>query len=279
MKFTIKFFALLFGVLMLANAANAKSPREQLKQMVAQLQTSPDDDALREEIIKLAQKLKPAPVVPDEADRRMVRGTVAFKEAKSISDYQGAVKEFEQATLAAPWYGDAYFNLGVAQDKAENYEASLRSLKLAQLASPENKEIKTLMYEVEYRNEKAHSPTVVSASQTTRHVNSDEELVKSLDGAIFVKRWDTVRQQGEDTYKITGGSIVMTRHLLSGDGDNACSNPIQQVRVGQSCSEFASPLSGRHFKCDGLDCEISPDGQSIVQHWDTGEVSGTFPRQ
>jgi hypothetical protein len=41
---------LLFGVLMLANAAYAESPREQLKQMVEQLQQNPDDDALREKI-------------------------------------------------------------------------------------------------------------------------------------------------------------------------------------------------------------------------------------
>jgi tetratricopeptide (TPR) repeat protein len=279
MKLTMKLFLLLFSVLMLLNAASADSPREQLKQMVEQLQKSPSDNSLREKIIKLAQKLKPAPAVPDEAERRMARGTAAFKGAKTVSDYQEAVKEFEQATLAAPWYGDAYFNLGVAQDKAENYGAALRSLKLAQLTSPGSKEIKQLIYEVEYRNEKAHSPSVVAAKQATSHVNSDEELVKSLDGAVFVDRWDTRAQQGEILYKISGRSVILTNHFLSGGGDNACGNPYQNIRVGQSCSDYPTPLNGRHFVCQGLDCEISPDGQSIVQHWSNGAVADTYPRQ
>ena len=182
MKFIMKLLALFFGVLMLANIANAESPREQLNQMVQQLQKTPGDNALREKIIKLARTMKPALAIPEEAERRMVRGAAAFKGAKSVAaDYRDAAKEFEQATLAAPWYGDAYFNLGVAQDKAENYEAALRSLRLAQLASPEVKEIKALIYEVEYRNEKAHSPEAEAA----RSKADEGKMTVSLDGAIY----------------------------------------------------------------------------------------------
>lgn len=154
MKLTKKLMVLVFGVLMLGSVTYAQSPREQLNQMVEQLQKTPNDNALREQIINLAQKLKPAPAIPEEAERRMARGTAAFKGAKSAANYQDAAKEFEQATQAAPWYGDAYYNLGVTLDKAEEYEAALRSLKLAQLASPGSKDIKALIYEVEYRHEK-----------------------------------------------------------------------------------------------------------------------------
>jgi tetratricopeptide (TPR) repeat protein len=143
--------------LMVSGSVQAETPRQQLNQMIQQLQQTPNDNALREKIIKLAQELKPAPAIPEEAERHMARGTAAFKGAKSTSDYQDAVREFEQATLAAPWYGDAWYNLGVAQDKAEQYEAALRSLKLARLAAPDAKEIKDLMYEVEYRNDKVKS--------------------------------------------------------------------------------------------------------------------------
>lgn len=192
MKFTINFLALIFGVLLLANAANAESPREQFRQMVGQLQQSPSDDALREKIIKLARQLKPAPAIPEEAERRMVRGTAAFKGAKSAADYRDAAKEFEQATLAAPWYGDAYLNLGVTQDKAENYEAALRSLKLALLASPNDKEIKALVYEVEYRNERASSPEAQAEKKKRQEMEerrTDEEMIRRLDGAEFVGPW------------------------------------------------------------------------------------------
>lgn len=157
MKFTMKYLALFFGVLIMANAANAASPREQFRQAVEQAQRSPADNVLREKVINLALKLKPAPVAPEEAERRMMRGTAAFKGAKSAADYQNAVNEFEQATLAAPWYGEAYLNLGMAQDKAENYDASLRSLKLAQLALADNKDVRTLISQVEHRRKEAQT--------------------------------------------------------------------------------------------------------------------------
>lgn len=66
MKSTINFLVLIFGLL-LANVAHAETPREQLQQMVEQLQKSPNDNALREKIIKLAPTLKPSPAVPDAA--------------------------------------------------------------------------------------------------------------------------------------------------------------------------------------------------------------------
>lgn len=140
--------------LVLASSVHAQSPREQLQQMVEQLQKAPNDNALRERIIKLGAELKPAPAIPEEAERRMVRGETAFKGATSVADYQEAAKEYEQATLAAPWYGDAYYNLGLVQDKAGDYKAALRSLNFALLTSPDNKEIKALIYQVEYRAEK-----------------------------------------------------------------------------------------------------------------------------
>lgn len=180
MKSALKFLSLLFAVLILTNTAYAESPREQLKQMVEQLQANPDDDALREKIIKFAQKLKPAPAIPEEAERRMGRGTAAFKGSKSVADYQKAAQEFEQATLAAPWYGDAYFNLGVAQDKAEEYEDALSNLKLALLSLPNSKDIKALIYEVEYRKE-VNAPEAKAAQERERQ----EAFLRSLDGGVW----------------------------------------------------------------------------------------------
>lgn len=155
MKLTMKLLSLFIGML-LVNAANAETPRAQFNQTLAQLQGNATDDVLREKIIRQAQKLKPAPVVSEEAKRRMMQGAVALESAKSVTDYQIAAKEFEQATLSAPWYGDAYLKLGMAQDKAENYDAALRNLKLAQLALPDEKWIKASIDQVEDRKKKAH---------------------------------------------------------------------------------------------------------------------------
>ena len=272
MKVFIKLLTLFFGVLALANIACAESPQEQLKQMVEQLQKNPSDDSLRQKIISQAQTLRPAPSVPDEAERRMVRGAVAFKSAKSLGDFQEAAKEFEQATLVAPWYGDAYFNLGLAQDKAEDYQASLRSLKYAQLASPENKEIKTLIYEVEYRNEKAHSPEVVAA----RHVQSEQEkdaaLLKSLDGAVFVWRNDYGRNMTGDvqdiSFRINGDQITMYYEYISvGSVARRDGNYVGQI---EQHATSRITLTNRRFKYATsaqnmvIEYEIAPDGRSIT---------------
>jgi hypothetical protein len=76
--------------------------QDTLKQYVADLQKKPDDQALREKIIKLALEMKPAPAIPEEAKRFMARGVAAVKDAKSADDFKDAVAEFEKAALAAP---------------------------------------------------------------------------------------------------------------------------------------------------------------------------------
>jgi len=214
--------------LALAANAHAQSPREQLKQMVGQLQKSPSDSALREKIIRLALTLKPSPALPDEAERRMVRGGAAFNGATSAADYQAAAKEFEQATLAAPWYGEAYYNLGVAQDKAEDYDAALRSLKLAALASPGSKDAEKLSYAVEFRKEKALSgpdfsgcwQDSVSAGMKRCYFlferNGDGWMVKELSGMPL----KIVKAQGRQLWIENDGGRGTTHYdlVLSEDG-------------------------------------------------------------
>lgn len=193
MKSTSRLIFFVFTLLALTASANAQSPREQLQQMVEQLQKTPNDSALREKIVNFALTLKPSPALPSEAERRMARGRAAFKGATSVTDYQDAAKEFEQATLAAPWHSDAYFNLGLAQDKAGNYGSALRSLKLAQLASPDSKEITALIYEVEYRQEKANSPAAHAArekeaaeARAAREKQAEQHFISSIEGAKYV---------------------------------------------------------------------------------------------
>lgn len=169
-------------VLACAVSTHAQSPREQLQQLTIQLQQAPNDNALREKIIKLGAEINPAPAIPEEAKRRMVRGAAAFKSATSAEGYQDAAKEYEQAILAAPWYGDAYYNLGVAQDKAGNFKAALRSLKLALLTSPDSEEMKALIYEVEYRDEKANSPE----AQAAREKEAEQRFIASFEGAKYI---------------------------------------------------------------------------------------------
>lgn len=162
-------------VVLLASTGLAQ---DQISQLVAQLQKSPNDNVLREKIIKLAATAKPA--LPEEAERRMARGAAAFKGAKSVADYQDAIREYRLAVEAAPWYGDAYFNLGVAEDKAEKYADALESLKWAQMASPDAKDIKALVYEVEFRNEKYSSPEAKAERARSEQVHNTDSIFAFL---------------------------------------------------------------------------------------------------
>lgn len=271
-------FILVFIVFILAaGAVFAETPNEQFKQMVAQLQKNPGDNALREMIIKLAQELKPAPAVPEEAERRMARGMAAFKGAKSVADYRDAAKEFEQATLAAPWYGNAYVNLGVAQDKAENYEAALRSLKLALLALPNDKEIKVLIYEVEYRNDKVNSAVAAveqekktNAVRAAREREQQDAYLRSIDGARFVS-WSKFPEYTLKTvFEVRGRVLIQTTYLT--EIHRKKTYPLGMSQPGQSVTEPPYEFRDGYFlysECgDNSVCAkytISPDRQQLIR--------------
>jgi tetratricopeptide (TPR) repeat protein len=139
--------------------ANGKL-REAFKQYLAALETlgvaqAPDVEfRLRERIVKSALRLDPAPAVPEEAERHMVFGGTALKEAKSVDDYKRASDEFDKALRAAPWWGAAYFNLGVVQEQARDYKAAGQSLRLYLLSAPDGpdrKDVQAKIYELEYK--------------------------------------------------------------------------------------------------------------------------------
>ena len=176
------------GLMLLALFAGnvyAESPREEFKQMVEQLQKSPGDNALREKVIKLAQELKPAPAVPEDAKRRIGRGQAAFELAKSPADFDNAVSEFQAAVSAAPWHADAYYNLGVAQEKAGKPAEAMSNFKLYLLAAPSAKdysEVEQRIYKLEYAAEQKNKDDV-------RQAQKMEKLLQKQRWASNLVQW------------------------------------------------------------------------------------------
>lgn len=136
MKSTRKLIIFIITLLALTASAYAQSPREQLKQMVQQLQKTPNDNALREKIIKLAAGIKPASALPPEAERFDGRAQMAFKSAKSEADMLDAAREYLKAVDAAPWVADYYFNLCAILEKANRPAEAMRACKLYLIAAP-----------------------------------------------------------------------------------------------------------------------------------------------
>lgn len=183
-KISVAFMAFVFSLL--AAIAYSQSPREELKQLTAQLQSNPSDTALREKIIKLAQALKPAPAIPQESERFDGRGEYAFKSAKTVADYLLAAQEFEKASNAAPWIASHYYNLGTAYEKAQRPNEAKRNFELYLLAAPDAqdaREVRRRISGLEFAIEKASS----LEAQAAKKREQEEAILRSLDGALFVK--------------------------------------------------------------------------------------------
>ncbi len=119
-----------------ALAQNGSNPSETLQQYVSELRQNTDDVSLREQIIRAALALDPQPAIPEEARRHFVRAVTIQKDATSEADAELAAREYREALLLAPWWGDAYFNLGVAAQTANLFDEAIRAFRLYLLTQP-----------------------------------------------------------------------------------------------------------------------------------------------
>ena len=124
-----------------------RNPRELLGHLTAQLKDSPDDKVTRRYVLKLASELKPAPTIPEEARKHFVEGTAIVKAAKNPAQ-QALAAEFGEALKVAPWWGDAYYNLGVAQScrKYNETEQAFNFYLLANPSAAEKREVQDRIY-------------------------------------------------------------------------------------------------------------------------------------
>lgn len=267
MKSTNKLIIFVFAFLALAASVYAQSPHEELQQMVEQLQKTPTDTALREKIIKLAQDVKPAPVVPPEAKRAFVMGGTYQKEAKSPEDFGLAVKAFQDASTAAPWWGDAYYNLSVALESAKRYDEAKSALTLYLLTKPKDAEqAQERLYAIDAKKDLA-ARAAASAASAARA--AEERKKSSIEGAVFSYSYTDV----EVKYRISNGRAARSdRRLASGGplcGSGAhMSGPIGEKMTCPDSYGTTIPLVGRRGEISTMfgpkTIEIAEDGQTLL---------------
>ena len=130
MKTTGTLILLLCTFLAFTTSAYALSPREDLQQLVEQLQKAPNDTVLREKIITLATNIKPAPAIPEEAREPFIMGATVFKKASDPAGASKADELFTQALNIAPWFADAYYNRAIAREAAGHFDSAINDLEL-----------------------------------------------------------------------------------------------------------------------------------------------------
>ncbi len=196
---TVLFMLLAIIGLRLFAQAQSTTPQQTLQQYVADLQRNPNDTALREKIIKLAQTMKPAPTIPESAREHYVMGTTFVEAAKDNSGYEDAIKHYQAALLAAPWWAEAYKKQAIAQKAAAHYDDAIASLNLYLLTQPadardaqdEIYKLKALKQATAADTARRHQEEQQRAWASTpegiavRRQQRQQELVARLDGAHF----------------------------------------------------------------------------------------------
>ena len=266
-----------------SSSAAADDQRDQLKQLTAQLQQTPGDQALREKIIALALTLNPRPATPDAATMAEGAAEYAFKNAKTISDYSDAAKQYEKALLQAPWLADDYFNCGVAHEKANENKDAIRNFNLYLLAAPSaddavavKKRIGGLQYAAQKAEDEANSPEAKL-----------EKFIKGLDGRV----WRIARSAHVNS---DGGRVVDPPSTLGHEYIAASGHTISHVDIirhppgepnivlyladydPNHPPDWTATLTGRKFsqprppgweQGSHNEFTISDDGQTISQEW------------
>ena len=289
-------------LLFFCGAAIAQSPREQLNQLVSQLQASPGDTTLRERIIKLAQGIKPSPAVPEDARRAFVQGVTI---AKASTDAQGqvlAIESFNEALRIAPWWGDAYYNRAVAQDLAGRLADARDSIRLYLLTGPsaqDARDAQDRIYALEAKEK------LVMAAQNTPAVKA-AALLSGLEGKQFSRSDIPTGNPNQDiwthTLEIRGKEIVSGASAIFGNEMRKYNGPVMRwsergrykldglkftilvpsaTCVANCPAECKSPGGNQGLNCP-IYGEIQPDGYSIVlryPHWNNGQwVSEMYRR-
>ena len=91
---------------------------------------------LREKIIKLVHGMTPPLKIPDDAKHYFIKGNTFIKEGKDASAVQNAIDAYIAALRLAPWWGNAYFNLGLAYEAAGRYKEAEESMNFFLLTKP-----------------------------------------------------------------------------------------------------------------------------------------------
>lgn len=98
-----------------------------------------------------------AETISREAQKHMNRGLAAAEMAKSPADYEGAMREFEQAVSLAPDWPAPYFNLGYVLKETGKYQQSLDNYrKYLEIVpnAPDATQVQTEIDQLEYKLEK-----------------------------------------------------------------------------------------------------------------------------
>jgi tetratricopeptide (TPR) repeat protein len=201
------------------HVSHAATPQETLTQYISDLQKNPNDNVLREKIIKYIRAMTPAPQVPAEAEHFEGRAEFAIKSSKTEADFLDAAKEYEKALLLVPWVSAYYFNKGIAYEKGGKFKEAMQSFEFYLIAEPNAKDAKDVRRRIawlEFAAEKAAKesgpPAIAERPKADLDVSGRWRILEDACAPYFYYEY---RLEGDKLYTAT----VYTDRLI---GDPNC---------------------------------------------------------
>jgi len=235
----IKFIAKLLLISAAGCSLSGQTPREEFRQLVAQLAQSPKDDALREKVIQAGATIDPPPAIPEEARHQFIVGKTLRADAKNQKEAQLAIETFQKAEGIAPWWGDVYLEISVTQEMAGKLEDAGKSLHFYVLSMPGEEKARLAqdhIYELEAKSRR-------NAAESQRS-QEDIEARKRLTGWWQFKdsngQWVFLQADGysftavpgmsDDSWSFQGkfdGDMLKGLYTRKGHGEGNCKVPDQ----------------------------------------------------
>lgn len=233
---------------------------------------SEPDRRLRRKVIGYALSLKPRPAVPEEAKRHTLRAQAILETAEGEDGYGLALAELEKASLAAPWWADGYINLGLAQEKAKEYEGAMSNLKLYLAAAPgadDAEKVQKKIYRMEVVKEEADKAKGLSGGwvgpmgKSVKLTTKDGPLLAAWVDMIYEddngwaspagNAYQTTKDGNNLTFRTTDGWV----YTLLKQGNSLQGTLTIPSRLG---TENTCVIPGETIPITGT---LSPDGNSI----------------
>jgi len=281
----------LYGITLLlffSYIVNAQTPRDSLNQYVADLQKSPNDSALRAKIILLAQTIKPALAISDEAREKYVMG-ITLREDK---EYELAATNINKALLISPWWGDAYKELGLTLEAAKKYDEAIIAYQLYIKTLVDDEVISHVKDEIAIMKAKK-----IKAEKEQKEANSPQTreaaLLQKVEGARFVNHFAEGKMVYDRIYEIKDRTLYITLKIHSlnveyGQSVDGYKQPGEypQERISYQGGAFTQTKYLTSTQTGALVTtkvtfvfSIRPDGQALIIKRDDGPGPVTIPRQ
>lgn len=136
-----------------------------------------------------------------EAQRYFDRGMAAVEMANSPNDYVPAINEFKQAISLAPDWPDAYYNLGMVQEKAGKHADAIASLRQYLRLAPDADDAATVTKLVNKLEYKAEQEVTKEDALEIFGSLSDKTKWQLVNGSPMYMNWVRgLRIKGEEVF-------------------------------------------------------------------------------